>query len=170
MIIHQPRNGEMIDIEEGRKSTQKHKTLQIKQILEICSEKCRTFRCFIGFKSKSSVLGSQNRKQESKTAVAKRQGSEKPAKIEQRKVKGRSEDWSEDLRQNKQPSWLAQLTRGRPRGRRNHRKRSQRLSHSLPYVPHQRPMLARLPHSLLFASSGRHALTPPGWIFLLFSK
>ena len=33
-------------------------------------------------------------------AVAKRQGREKPAKIEQRKVKGRSEDRSEDFRQN----------------------------------------------------------------------
>ena len=30
--------------------------------------------------------------------VAQRQGREKPMKIEQRKVKGRSEDWSEDLR------------------------------------------------------------------------
>ena len=30
--------------------------------------------------------------------VAKRQGREKPAKIEKRKVKGRSEDWSEDFR------------------------------------------------------------------------
>ena len=30
--------------------------------------------------------------------VAKRQGREKPAKIEQRKVKGRSEDLSEDFR------------------------------------------------------------------------
>ena len=30
--------------------------------------------------------------------VAKRQGREKPTKIEQRKVKRRSEDWSEDLR------------------------------------------------------------------------
>ena len=35
-------------------------------------------------------------------AVAKRQRREKPAKIEQKKVKGRSEDWSEDFRQNKQ--------------------------------------------------------------------
>ena len=35
-------------------------------------------------------------------AVAKRQGREKPEKIEQRKVKGRSEDRSEDLRKNKQ--------------------------------------------------------------------
>ena len=31
-------------------------------------------------------------------AVAKRQGREKPEKIEQRKVKGRSEDRSEDFR------------------------------------------------------------------------
>ena len=31
-------------------------------------------------------------------AVAKRQGREKPAKIEQRKVKGRSEDQDVDLR------------------------------------------------------------------------
>ena len=30
--------------------------------------------------------------------VAKRQGREKSTKIEQRKVKRRSEDWSEDLR------------------------------------------------------------------------
>ena len=35
--------------------------------------------------------------------VAKRQGREKPAKIEQRKVKGRSEDRSEDFRQNSTP-------------------------------------------------------------------
>ena len=35
--------------------------------------------------------------------VAKRQGREKPAKIEQRKVKGRSEDWSENFRQNRTP-------------------------------------------------------------------
>ena len=31
-------------------------------------------------------------------AVAKRQGREKPVKTEQSKVKGRSEDWSKDLR------------------------------------------------------------------------
>ena len=30
--------------------------------------------------------------------VAKRQGREKPGKIEERKVKGRSEDWSGDFR------------------------------------------------------------------------
>ena len=44
------------------------------------------------------LLGSYNREKESKMAVDKRQGREKPAKIEQRKVKGRSEDLSEDLR------------------------------------------------------------------------
>ena len=44
-------------------------------------------------------LGSENRKQEFKMAVAKRQGKEKPTKIEQRKVRGpRTEDRSEDLR------------------------------------------------------------------------
>ena len=52
-------------------------------------------------------------------AVAKRQGREKPEKTEQKKVKGRSQDMSEDLRWNKQHSWLAHFTRGRPRGRKN---------------------------------------------------
>ena len=37
-------------------------------------------------------------------AVAKRQGREKPAKMEQKKVKGRSKDQSEGFRQNKQRS------------------------------------------------------------------
>ena len=50
-------------------------------------------------------------------AVAKRQGREKPMKIEQTKIKGRSEDQSEDLRQNKQHSWLAQFAQGSPRWR-----------------------------------------------------
>ena len=45
-----------------------------------------------------AVLGRWNRKQESKMVVAKRQGREKPVKTEQKKVKGRSEDWSEDFR------------------------------------------------------------------------
>ena len=44
------------------------------------------------------MLGSQNREKESKMVVAKRQGREKPLKIEQRKVKGRLEDRSEDFR------------------------------------------------------------------------
>ena len=41
---------------------------------------------------RGGMLGSQNRKKESRMAVAKRQGTEKPAKIEQRKTQGRSED------------------------------------------------------------------------------
>ena len=41
--------------------------------------------------------------------VAKRQGREKPRKIEQKKVKWSSEDRSEDFRWNKQHSWLAQF-------------------------------------------------------------
>ena len=48
--------------------------------------------------SYTSLLGSYNRGKESKMAVAKRQGREKPLKIEQKKVKGRSEDQSEDFR------------------------------------------------------------------------
>ena len=36
-------------------------------------------------------------------AVAKRQGREKPMKIEQRKVKGRFKDWSEDFRWTSTP-------------------------------------------------------------------
>ena len=52
--------------------------------------------------------------------VAKRQGREKLTKIEQRKVKGRSEHLSENLRWSKQHSWLAQFTQGRPRGRKKH--------------------------------------------------
>ena len=43
-------------------------------------------------------------------AVAKRQGRGKPMKTEQRKVKARSEDRSEDFGWNKQYSWLAQFT------------------------------------------------------------
>ena len=37
-------------------------------------------------------------------AVAERQGREKPPKIEQREVKGRSEDRSEDFRENSAPA------------------------------------------------------------------
>ena len=44
------------------------------------------------------MLGSQNREKESKMAVAKRQGREMPVKIQQRKVKGGSQDRSEDFR------------------------------------------------------------------------
>ena len=45
-------------------------------------------------------------------AVAKRQGREKPMKREQRKAKGRSDDQSEDFRQNKQHSWLSPICIG----------------------------------------------------------
>ena len=43
------------------------------------------------------LLGRQNREKESKRSVAKRQGRGKPAKIEQRKVKGRSEDTEDSV-------------------------------------------------------------------------
>jgi len=50
-------------------------------------------------------------------AEAKSRGREKPAKIEQRKVKGRSEDHqSEDLRYNKQHSWLSPICIGQAQG------------------------------------------------------
>ena len=65
-------------------------------------------------------------------AATKRQGREKPMKIEQRKVKERPEDLSEGFRQNKQHSWLAQVTWGRPRGWAGGRQRA--LSLSLPHV------------------------------------
>ena len=80
-------------------------------------------------------------------AVAKRQR-QKPTKIEQ------SKDRSEDLRQNKQPSWLAQFTQGRPRGRRKkHIKRG-----------------AKRDQGVLFSSSllGQPTLTPQGCTSLCF--
>ena len=115
------------------------------------------------------LLGSQNRKQESKMALAKRQGRGKSAKIEQRRVEGRSEDRSEDLRQNKQDSGLAHSARAGLGQGEAYKKRSQRARP--PPSPHPLPPHAHaLPHSLIFASLGRHALTPRGWIFLLLSK
>ena len=42
---------------------------------------------------------------------------DKEEKSPQKQNKARSEDLSEDLRQNKQHSWLDQFTQGRPRGR-----------------------------------------------------
>ena len=45
-------------------------------------------------------------------AVAKRQGREKPAKIEQRKVKGRSEDQSEDLGRTNSTFWPSPICIG----------------------------------------------------------
>ena len=52
--------------------------------------------------------------------VAKRQGKEKPEKIEQRKVKGRPEDWSEDLRGTNSTPGQPNLQRAGPgRGGKN---------------------------------------------------
>ena len=118
--------------------------------------------------------------------VVKRQRREKPAKIEQRT----SEDQSEDLRYNKQHSWLAwlaQFTYGRPRGRRKHKKRSQGArglsvclsvclsSLSLSFSLSRSLSLScasALSHSptLRFASLHQHSLSPQGCIFLRFSK
>ena len=65
-------------------------------------------------------------------AVAKRQGREKPAKIEQKKVKGRSKDQSENFRQNKQRSWLSPICIGQAQvEEKTYKRRSQALSHSL---------------------------------------
>ena len=79
-------------------------------------------------------------------AVAKRQGREKPAKIEQRKVKGRSKDRSENFRQNH--SWLSPICIGQAQeeGKKTYKKRSQRaLSLSLSLSP---PLSPSLPLSL----------------------
>ena len=67
-------------------------------------------------------------------AVAKRQGREKPTKIEQRKVKGRSEDLRTGMRTSGRTALLTKpnLHRAGPGGRKKHKKRSQRaLSLSL---------------------------------------
>ena len=122
-------------------------------------------------------------------AVAKRQGREKPAKIEQRKVKGRSKDRSENFRQNH--SWLSPICIGQAQeeGKKTYKKRSQRaLSLSLPLSPSLSPSLFLSPPlspsllslplspspacwgALLFVSLGQHAFTPRRWIFLLLSK
>ena len=52
--------------------------------------------------------------------VAKRQGREKPEKMEQRKAKGRSEDRSEDLGKNKQHPWLSPICTGQAQGEEKH--------------------------------------------------
>ena len=67
-------------------------------------------------------------------AVAKRQGREKPTKIEQRKVKGRSEDLRTGMRTSGRTALLTKpnLHRAGPGGRKKHKKGSQRaLSLSL---------------------------------------
>ena len=73
-------------------------------------------------------------------AVAKRQGREKPTKIEQRKVKGRSEDLRTGMRTSGRTALLTKpnLHRAGPVGRKKtYKKRSQRaLSLSLSPTPH----------------------------------
>ena len=92
-----------------------HAGVQGKKILHLWCEKLH----FVVSKALANsretwtvLLGSSTRKKESRMAVAKRQRRERTMKIEQRKVPG----LSEDLRWNKQPSWLAQFTQGRLRG------------------------------------------------------
>ena len=82
--------------------------------------------------------------------VAKRQGREEPAKIEQRKVKGRSRT---RVRTSGRTALLVKpnLHKAGPGGRKNIKRGAKRLS-------------------LLFESLGRHSLTPQGCNFLLFSK
>lgn len=93
-------------------------------------------------------------------AVAKRQGREKPAKTAK-----------EGPRSGVRTSGGANSTAGCPaytgqaRGEeKTHEERSQR-SWGVSLL-----CAGVLPNSLLFASSGGHALAPRGWIFLLFSK
>ena len=68
-------------------------------------------------------------------AVAKRQGTEKPAKIEQRKVKERSEDRNEYLRKNKQHSWLSPICIGQAQGEEETYKRRSQNAFSLSLSP-----------------------------------
>ena len=84
-------------------------------------------------------------------AVAKRQGREKLVKIEQRKVKGRSEDHqSEDLRYNKQHSWLSPICIGQAQGEeKTYKKRSQGALSLPPPTPPPRA----LAHSSTLLSS-----------------
>ena len=100
-------------------------------------------------------------------AVAKRQGREKPAKIEQRKVKERSEDQNEDLRKNKQHSWLSPICIGQAQGEEETYKRRSQNAFSL--------SLSLLHVCALFLS---FSTDPPpqlsfllrGWILLLSYK
>ena len=88
-------------------------------------------------------------------AEAKRRGREKPSKIEQRKVKGRSEDhWSEDLRSNKQHSWLSPICIGQAQGEEKTYKRRSQSTFSLS-TPRACALSLSLPLSLfrMLASS-----------------
>ena len=87
--------------------------------------------------------------------VAKRRGGEKPVKIEQRKVRGPQADQTALLAS---PVYIGQA---QGEGK-TYKRRSQSVFSLL--------RTGALPHSLLFASLGWHALTPQGRIFLLLSK
>ena len=116
-------------------------------------------------------------------AVAKEQGREKPVKIEQRRGP-----------QAEQTALLASpIYIGRPGGGKNIKRGAKGPGVSLSLSPacvHSLSLCLSLscvcalslclslsllcapalPHSLLFASLGQHALMPRGWILLLFSK
>ena len=85
-------------------------------------------------------------------AVAKRQGREKPMKIEQRKVRG-----PEGGPQVEQTALLASQEEKKIYKRKDQRVRAL-------------PCAGVLSHSLLFTSLGPHVLMPREWILLLFSK
>ena len=89
--------------------------------------------------------------------VAKRQRREKPSKIEQRKVKERSED---GVRTSGRTALLTKpsLHRAGPGGRKKHIKRG------------AKGLSPACWGALLFASLDQRALTPRRWIFLLSSK
>ena len=63
--------------------------------------------------------------------VAERQGREMPAKTEQRKVK----DWSEDLRQNKEHSWLIAIYTGQAQGEEKNTQKEEPEDPEFPSLP-----------------------------------
>ena len=86
-----------------------------------------------------------------------------------RKVKGRSEDQSEEFRQNKQHSWLSPICIGQAQvEEKTYKRRSQSAFSRTLSLTLSLPPCAL--HSLLFESLGWHALTLRGWILLLSSK
>ena len=87
-----------------------------------------------------------------------------------RKVKGRSEDQSEEFRQNKQHSWLSPICIGQAQvEEKTYKRRSQSAFSRTLSLTLSLPPRARL-HSLLFESLGWHAFTLREWILLLSSK
>ena len=95
-------------------------------------------------------------------AAAKRQGREKPAKIEQRKVRG-----PERGPQVEQTALLASpIYIGQAKGEKKHIKRGAKALG----VPLSLSLSDSLLHAFFFISLDRHALTPRGWMFLLLFK